>query len=143
MHYLQRISFFNKTRNRYLPGVAILLRDALKTQEKLMAAIEASPELFKKPRSATFLNIKLGFKKQKGSLTWKDDKAVVRKIKEKLPEVTAQALIVTTEKPSRDALARLSAADLKKLGVSVVDSSDVAFIKPADSDGDKLIKEME
>ncbi len=48
-------------------------------------------------------------------------------------------LIATSERPAKEALANLTAAELKKLGISVTDGGDAVFIKPADSAVDKMV----
>ena len=48
-------------------------------------------------------------------------------------DIKADVLVATTERPAKDALAQLTAAELKKLGISVTDGGDAVFIKPADS----------
>lgn len=112
--------------------------DAAEHHDKLKSLIEAAPDCFIKPRSVVFHGIKLGFAKGKGKIEWDDADQVVRLIKKHYPE-QADVLIATSEKPAKDALANLTAAELKKLGVSVTDGGDAVFIKPADSAVDKMV----
>lgn len=104
----------------------------------LKEAIEESRELFAKPRTRLLWGTKVGMQKAKGKLVWESEDDVVRLIKKHFPE-QADVLIKTKEIPSRDALANLSVADLKKLGVRVMDDTDEVVIKPTDSDVDKLV----
>lgn len=63
---------------------------------------------------------------------------MVRLIKKYFPD-QADVLITTTEKPVKEALNGLTAAELKKLGISVINGDEAIFIKPADSAVDKLV----
>jgi hypothetical protein len=80
----------------------------------------------------------LGYQKGKGKIDWEDPDQVVRLIKKHFPE-QADVLIATSEKPVKEALNGLSAAELKKIGVSVVEGGEVIFIKPTDSAVDKMV----
>jgi hypothetical protein len=63
---------------------------------------------------------------------------VVARIKKHLPE-QADVLIKLKETPVKDALAQLSAAELKKLGVTVSEAGDQVVVKPVDSEVDKMV----
>lgn len=95
---------------------------ASKHHDALREMVEAAPELFQEPRTVTLHGIKL----------------VVRLIKKHLPE-KADLLIKTSETPVRDALAGLEPSMLKKLGVTVTEGGDTVFIKPSNSDVDKMV----
>ncbi|MDF1486722.1 hypothetical protein PY257_16355, partial [Ramlibacter sp. H39-3-26] len=45
----------------------------------------------------------------------------------------------TTQRPVKDALAQLPAADLKKLGISITDAEDEVIVRAVDSEVDKLV----
>lgn len=85
-----------------------------------------------------FHGIKVGFQKEKGKIEWDDVDQVVKLIKKHFPE-QADVLIATSEKPVKDALNNLSAAELKKIGVNITSDGDVAFIRPTDSEVDKMV----
>lgn len=115
--------------------------DAAEQHDALKALIEASPGCFIRPRSVVFHGIKLGFQKGKGKIEWEDADQVVRLIKKHFPD-QADLLIATTEKPAKEALNNLTAAELKKLGISVTEGGDAVFIKPADSAVDKMVEAL-
>lgn len=130
-------------------GIEAIKRDNMKRLKKavseaaeyhdaLQALIETAPECFVKPRSVVMHGIKLGFQKGKGKIEWDDADQVVRLIKKHHPE-QADVLIITRELPAKEALGQLTAAELKKLGISIVEGGDAVFIKPADSAVDKLV----
>lgn len=112
--------------------------EAAEHHDALKALIEEAPNLFVKPRSVVLHGIKLGYQKGKGKIEWDDADQVVRLIKKHFPE-QADLLIATSEKPAKEALASLTASELKKLGISVTDGGDAVFIKPADSAVDKMV----
>lgn len=114
------------------------VNEAAERHDALKSLIETAPGCFIRPRSVVFHGIKLGFAKGKGKIEWDDADQVVRLIKKHYPE-QADVLIATSEKPAKEALANLTAAELKKLGVSVTDGGDAVFIKPADSAVDKMV----
>lgn len=114
------------------------VNEAAEHHDALKSLIETAPECFVKPRSVVFHGIKLGFAKGKGKIEWDDADQVIRLIKKHFPE-QADILIATSEKPAKEALAQLTAAELKKLGISVTDGGDAVFIKPADSAVDKMV----
>jgi hypothetical protein len=103
----------------------------------LSAAILASPELFFNPRTLVIHGVKVGIVKGKGKLQIENKEQTLRLIKKNFPDL-AQVLIITEEKPSKDALASLPASDLKKLGAAIEGCGDVVVINPVDSDVDKL-----
>jgi exonuclease VII small subunit len=114
------------------------VNEAAECHDALKSLIETAPGCFVKPRSVIFHGIKLGFAKGTGKIEWDDADQVIRLIKKHFPE-QADVLIATSEKPAKAALANLTAAELKKLGISVTDGGDAVFIKPADSAVDKMV----
>lgn len=111
---------------------------AVETGDALLAMVKESPELFVKPKSAILHGIKLGFKKEKGKITFADEGQVIKLIRKHLPKLAA-TLIITTEKPSKEAMNGLDAKMLKQIGVTVTSDSDVAFITDPASDVDKIV----
>ena len=114
------------------------VNEAAERHDALKSLIETAPGCFIKPRSVVFHGIKLGFAKGKGKIEWDDADQVVRLIKKHFPD-QADVLIVTTERPAKDALNSLTATELKKLGISVVEGGDAVFIKTTDTAVDKIV----
>ena len=112
--------------------------EAAEHHDALKSLIEEAPECFVKPKSVVFHGIKLGYQKGKGKIEWDDADQVVRLIKKHFPD-QADILIATRETPAKDALNNLTAADLKKLGISIVEGGEAVFIKPTDSLVDKMV----
>lgn len=121
-----------------MPELKRAIARASTHHDQLRSLIDNAPELFVRPRSVVFHGIKLGFQKGKGKIEWDDADQVVRLIKKHFPD-QADVLIVTSEKPAKDALNNLTVAELKKLGISVIEGGDAIFIKPTDSAVDKMV----
>lgn len=124
-----------------LPQIKKAVAKARDLEADLLAQIEESADLFVKPKSLSFHGIKIGYQKGKGKLDFDDADLVVRLIKKHFSE-QADILIKTTEKPIKDALSQLTAAELKKLSITVEETGDVPFIRDTTSDVDKLVKAL-
>ena len=85
--------------------------------------------------------IKVGFQKAKGKLEFDDADQVLKLIRKHFPE-QADVLINTKETPAKEALAQLSAAELKRLGITVVESGDQLVIKDTTSEVDKMVEAL-
>ncbi|MFA5183311.1 MAG: host-nuclease inhibitor Gam family protein [Syntrophales bacterium] len=125
-------------KRRRLPGIKTAVNTVMEKQASLKAAIEESRSLFVRPKTMIMHGIKIGYQKSKGTISWDDSDQVVKLIKKHLPD-QADVLIKTTEKPIKDALLNLSAADLKRIGVTISDDGDQVVIKSTDSEIDKFV----
>lgn len=121
-----------------IPGIKRALAKAAEAEAALRALIEANPDCFTKPKTQVFSGVKVGYQKGKGAISFDDADAVVARIKKHLPD-QADVLIKLKETPVKDALAQLSALDLKKIGVTVSQAGDQVVIKPVDSEVDKMV----
>ncbi|MGA0610533.1 hypothetical protein [Caldimonas sp. KR1-144] len=124
-----------------LPEMRVAITEATQAWESLRDLVEANPQLFKKPRTVALHGIKVGFEKGKGGLEIVDPDRTVALIRKHLPD-QADVLIATKEAPAKDALAQLSAEQLKKVGVNVKGTGDQVVIRPADGEIDKLVKAL-
>ncbi len=121
-----------------LPGLRNAVARVTEAEAVLRAEIEANPHLFVKPRTVVMEGVKLGYQKGKGRLSWADDARLVGLIRKHLPDAF-DALVKTSERPVRDALANLSAGELKKLGVTMSDAGDEIVIRDTTATVDKLV----
>lgn len=126
---------------RHMPGIKTQLAEVLSARGALHAAIDESRPLFEKPRTRLIHGIKVGLQKGKGKLVWTNVEKVLSRIKEFYVDEIG-VLIQTKETPNKEALARLPAGDLKKLGITVTDTDDAVVIKAVDSEIDKLIEAL-
>ncbi|MDP3871274.1 MAG: hypothetical protein Q8Q80_01305 [Methyloversatilis sp.] len=108
-------------------------------EAELLRLVEAAPALFGKPRSITVDGVKTGFRKEEDSLDWSDEKAVMARIENLLPEL-ADLLIRTETTLVKDALGQLTESHLKRIGVRKVLGADRAFVTVGECDVDKLVK---
>lgn len=112
--------------------------DAIEKKSLLSAALEDSPELFLKPKSIIMHGFKVGFQKGKGKITIPDEEKTILLIKKNLPD-QADILIKQEEKLVKPALNNLTASDLKKVGLNLVEPTDEVLIKSVGSDIDKIV----
>lgn len=125
-------------KQRRLRRIRELVARAAEARAALHAAIEASPELFVKPKTHVFHGVKIGYQKGKGALSWESEEQVIKLIHEHFPDQVS-ALIRVAERPNKEMLAVLPAADLKRLAVTVIDAGDQVVIRPMDGEVDKLV----
>lgn len=125
-------------KKRHLAGIKRSVGQVMERQHALKTALEDSRGLFIKPKTRVLHGIKVGFQKAKGKISWADDDQVVKLIKKHFPD-QADVLVKTTEEPVKSALQQLTAAELKRIGVTVTETGDQVFIKSADSEIDKFV----
>ncbi|AQW30515.1 host-nuclease inhibitor Gam family protein [Ralstonia syzygii subsp. celebesensis] len=125
-------------KREHLPALKRAVTRAAARHDELKALIDDAPDLFVKPRTIIFHGVKLGYQKGKGGIAFDDATQVVKLIRRHLPE-QADVLIAVKEAPAKDALAQLSAADLKRIGCTVIETGDAVVIKPTDSEVDKMV----
>ena len=112
---------------------------AANVRAELLAAVEASPALFRQPRTRMLSGIKVGWRKRPGRIELDDEAATISAIRRKLDDEAAARLIRVSEKVLRGALRTLSARDLMRIGALAVEADDEPIAIPADSEIDKLV----
>ncbi len=125
-------------KDKHTPVIEPQLKQIAKLRDKLATLIDENRELFKRPKSKTVNGIKFGLQKQKGKIIIEDEEQTIKLIKKNCKAIEDQ-LIVTTEKPVKTALQKLSGGLLKKLGVTITTDTNEVVIKAADTDIDKLM----
>ena len=130
-------------KRQYLPGIKVQVALAAEKKLALKNAIEENKGLFQKPRTVIMHGIKVGLQKGQGKIEWAKDATarIVSLIRKHFPD-QVETLIKVKETPVKDALANMSVADLKKLGITVQDAGDAVVIKPADSEVEKLVDKL-
>jgi len=127
-----------KAKRKHLLGIRNAVDKAAQAHAALYGVIEENPQLFDEPRTQIFFGVKVGYRKGAGALSWEDDDRVVALILKHFSE-QADVLAPASRKPVKKALAQLPAADLKKLGIEIGNDGDEVFIKPTDTEIDKLV----
>lgn len=127
--------------NECRPLLAEHCKALVEIQGLLEASIKSAPELFTKPRTFVFDGFRVGLQKQKGTIDYESDAAVVAAIKKHFSD-QIELLIATKETPIKKALNKLQVSDLRKLGVTVEADSDRPVIVPVKGDVSKLIDSL-
>lgn len=124
-----------------LPQIKAAIEGGADAWKALESMVLAHPELFDKPRKLTAHGITFGYEKGKGGLEIDNPDRTVELIRRHLPD-QADVLITVRESPVKTALAQLSAAELKRVGVEVKGTGDVVVIRPADGEIDKVVRAL-
>lgn len=107
----------------------------------LQLLVDASPQLFMKPRSIAQDGVKCGYRKSEDTLDWDDENIVIARIRA-IPELAelAPVLIRTEEALNINALAELDGNARRKAGIRLIPGIDQPFISFSDSDVEKMVK---
>lgn len=112
---------------------------ALETREKAVTdLVKVAPDLFESPRSHTFFDVKVGFRKEKGKTEIPDEAKTLALIRKHLGDQFDE-LTKTTVTVSKTAVADLCARDVKKIGVAITEDTDVVVFKPQGNDLAKMV----
>lgn len=126
----------------HMPGIRRALNKAADIESRIRALVAAHPLIFTKPKTRVLHGTKVGYQKAAGKIGWEGKpEKVVERIRRLFPD-RADLLIHTEEKPNKEGLATLSAADLKKLGCTLTEAGDQVVVKPVDGAVDKMIKAL-
>lgn len=121
-----------------MPDIKRSVARAAEREAELRATIEASPELFIKPRTFIFHGIKVGFQKEKGRIEIPDPDDTIARIKRLFGQAAAHYIRIK-ESPDKEAIADLPVSQAKQIGCRIVDATDAVVIKPADTDVDRIV----
>jgi hypothetical protein len=128
-------------KKQHLPVIRKALTAAEEANADLMQLVEDNPELYEKPKSKTFHNIKSGYRKQPGEMVIADAKKTIAALENEygLEYAEEWGFIETEIKLRKKGLETLEGKFLKKIGVTITNDTDVAFVKAVDTDLDKLV----
>lgn len=132
---------------RKLPGIKSAIATAKSAQDAAAAVVQRHAFIFEKPNPRTMVlhGIKLGMAKGAGKVSWEmEDEVLVARIERMFadePE-TLELLVITEKKPSKEALKKLEAKILAKLGVEVEGVGDYVVVSDSDTDAKKLVKRI-
>ena len=105
----------------------------------LKQAIEASPQLFERPRTHSWHGVRVGLVKQKGQVTAADEARTIALIERHYPE-QAPSAVKTTKRLVKEALREWTSVMLKRCGLAIGAATDKVLIRPVDSQLDKEVK---
>ncbi len=130
-----------ESRRRYMPGVKRALARVAELDAKVRTLVKDAASCFVRPKTVVMHGTRVGLAKGKGKLNFDKPEKVVQRIERLMPE-KADLLIHTEKTPNKEALAKLSAAELKRLGCEVTAVGDVVVVQPVDGELKKMIKAL-
>jgi seryl-tRNA(Sec) selenium transferase len=113
-------------------------------EAELRAAVENTPDLFKKPRTFILHGVKVGLTTSNGKLVWDlEDEELVSLLKRKFKDDDAwKGFVNVTEVPSKEALRLLDAPTLAKLGCRIDGAGDAVVLKRTSGDVEKMMDKL-
>lgn len=128
----------DEVKRRYMTPIRRTVAKAKERREVLYDDVQFSPELFTRPKSRVLHGIRVGWRKAKGKLSWKDGAKVIQRIRDQMAG-EAEPYIRIKEEPDKTQLAKLPASVLKRFGVEVTADQDVPIVEPTDTEVDKIV----
>ena len=126
----------------HLPGIKRALNKAADIEGRLKALVLANPDSFVKPKTHVLHGAKIGFEKAKAKIGFDKPAKVVERIKRIYPDEQAELLIHKEEKPNKETLSKLPAAELKRLGCTIEAGGEQVIVRPVDSTVDKMVRAL-
>lgn len=125
-----------------MPRIRVLIRMTADRTQAIRDLIEANRGEFSQPKSRTLHGVKCGLRAGGGKMTFEDEARTVHLIEKLYTEKEAETLLHIIKRPNKEALETLEAKELKKLGVEIIGTDDVVFVKAVDSDLDQIVKAL-
>lgn len=122
----------------HLPRIRVLVRRATEKTKTVYDLVDSNRSLFEKPKTQIFHGIKAGVQKGKGKLVIEDEAKTVTLIQKYYDKAEVEGLTHTVIRPDKEALQKLPAGELKKLGACIEDTGEAVIVKPVDTAVDKL-----
>lgn len=123
---------------KYSTAFAEASKNAGEAYQMLLTLVESSEELFSDKKSMSINNVKFGYRKKAGTINIDNETFTIDRLRELFPK-DADKYLSTKISISKKALNNLTAAELKKVGVNVIQDSSEAFVKLTDDEVQKLI----
>jgi hypothetical protein len=127
---------------KHSAGIDEAVQDAVDAKERIEEAVKRNRSEFVKPKTRKFFGFTVGLKKLIGKLTFDDPVKVIDRIKKKYSVDQQRLLIRTVEEPNKEALEKLSGVELKALGCTIGEDTDVPVVRPPKSDMQRLIDSL-
>lgn len=129
----------DQVRDQFINEIRAAVQQVADAHGVLKSTLDDAAELFEKPKTRTFSGVKVGYVKQRGKVDIADEAKTIDRIRKQLPEEQAELLIRSKESVHKPSVYDLTAADLKRLGISITDDEEIPVIKPVDTEVDKLV----
>lgn len=117
----------------------LALKRRTDAEATLQGMLNASPQLFVKPRSLAIDGVKCGYQKSQDSFEWTEEQLVIDRIKALVPD-KFDLLVRTSESLVVDAVGQLEPQLLPRLGITLKKGVDSVFVKVGESEVDKIAK---
>lgn len=108
----------------------------------LSQAIQAQPELWVKPRTQVVAGVKIGLAKGKGGIAYADEQTVVARIQKLFGDDEAAAYLHIKVTPDKEAIEKLTACQIAKLGCELVNTQDRVVISPVGGEMSTLARQL-
>lgn len=128
----------DEVKSKYIEELKKASSEAGESYQMLLTLVESSEELFSDKKSMSINNVKFGYRKKTGKIEIDNEEFTINKLQELFPE-NADMYLSKKISISKKALDSLTAAELKKIGVNVIQDSSEAFVKLTDDEVQKLI----
>jgi hypothetical protein len=129
-------------KRKHLAALKRLAARVAEREAELHNAVEVSPELFQKPRTAIFHGVKVGFTTSPGKVEFDDSEQVLKLLRRVFGDEDAKPYIISKEEPSKAALKQLDVVTLAKVGCRIEGAGDVVVLKCVDGDIEKLVARL-
>ena len=137
----ERVSELNneieEVKKRHIQALKGAATAVINRKIALKCLIESNKNLFIRPKTRVFNDVKVGYQKAKGKIIIAAETKTIAQIKKLFPE-SFTAYIKTEEKVIKKALDSLDAKELKQCGISITDDTDIIVIKQTDGDAEQL-----
>lgn len=125
-------------RRRRLLGIRNAVATSKECRARLIAAIEESKPLFKRPKTQIFHGIKCGVPTSRGTLEWDNSETVIKRLEKLFPD-EAEMAIKIEKSLLKKPLGQLAADTLKRIGVRIIPAKEYICAQPTDDQVDKLV----
>lgn len=138
----QRATMLNEgieaLKRKHMPLLKADAERIAEADKQLLQLLQASPELFRRPKSQVFHGLQVGYKAGAASVSIEDPAQVIKAIRKHLAD-KADTLIKVKETPIKAAIRNLTGAELQKIGVRAEPGGEVVFINEPASVSSKLL----
>ena len=130
-----------RVRRRHHQGIKRAVDRYVRARGVLLDFVREHQELFRRPRTRVVEGVKVGIRKQKGKLVIENAGRVVERIERRYGS-EAEHYLATTVRPLKSALEKLTAQELKALGVRVTEDPDAPVADPVEGDAERMAREL-
>jgi hypothetical protein len=130
-----------KVKQDHIAGIKRQATVVARREAELAQHRDDAPDLFVKPRTVIMHGVKVGYTTSIGRIDYDDEAAVIRQIRAKLAD-RADELIRSEESLIKDALKRLTPAELARIGCRIDGAGNIGILKLVGGDIEKLIDKL-